>query len=308
MKKALLALAVAGAAVSAQADVKLSGHVNFKAGDLEDFNTADTTTRINGATNSGSRFRITASKKANDVTYGLKQEFSVNAVSSAKPVGIRVNEFYLKGDFGKVSLGQGSEVGDGYTEKDFSGTYLVNGGGLWVFESGGYSQIDGGRDQRLRYDSPKVGGVATVSIDVDDSDNLGLGANLGGANWGAGVYHESKDANDADETGASFALKAGVITGAVQIASKDATATGAADSADFTKVILGYRSGPISVALAATDSETGNGQAKDRQGTSLGIVYRPTGGVELYGGLLSDKDKNANTTDSGFLVGGRVRF
>lgn len=304
MKKALLALAVAGAAVSAQADVKLSGHVNYAAGDFEDFNGNNSLT-VNDATTSQSRFRITASKKADGITYGLKEEFGLNNGA----VAIRVNEFWLKGDFGKVSMGQGSEAGDGATEADFSGTYLLNGAAYntWGL-NGRIQQLDGGRDERLKYDSPKLGGVATVSVDLDTNDNIGFAVSAGQGNWKAGLYHESKDGNNADETGGSFAIKAGVITAAFQIATIDETATGANDDRDYNKFILGYRSGPLSVSVDFSSSETDGGLVADDETTGLNIVYRPTKGVELYSGFRTAEDNLTTVDGDGFLIGGRVKF
>lgn len=308
MKKALLALAVAGAAVSAQADVKLSGHVNYAAGDLEDFN-GNNGFSVDNADSSQSRFRIVASKKADGITYGLREEFGL-VTGGSEDVVIRVNEFYLKGDFGKVSLGQGSEAGDGATEKDFSGTYVLTGGSLWTWDvNGSIQQNDGGRDERLKYDTPKLGGIATLSVDLDDADNVGFGLDLNsGGNWQAGLYHESKDANDADETGASFALKAGVITAALQLSTRDATGAATNDDRDFSKFILGYRSGAISVALDVNSSEINNGATADNESTGLSLVYRPTGGVELYGGVRNLENKLTNVDGDGVLIGGRVRF
>lgn len=215
----------------------------------------------------------------------------------------------MKGDFGKVSLGQGSEAGDGATEADFSGTYVLNGAAYntWGL-NGRIQQLDGGRDERLRYDTPKLGGVASVALDIDTNDNLGLGVKLGGSSWKAAFYHESKDANNADETGASFALKAGVVTAALQLGTIDETATNANDDRDYSKLILGYRAGAISVSVDLGQSETDNGLAADEQTTGLNVVYRPTKGVELYGGVREAEDKLANTDGQGFLVGGRVKF
>lgn len=304
MKKALLALAVAGAAVSAQADTKLSGHVNYAAGDFNDFN-ANQNLTVNDATTSQSRFRITSSKKADGVTYGLKQEFGLNNGA----VAIRVNEFWLKGDFGKVSVGQGSESGDGATEADYSGTYLLNGAAYntWGLNAR-IQQLDGGRDERIRYDSAKIGGVATISLDIDTNDDFGAAIRLGGSNWKAALYTESRDANGSDETGGSFAIKAGVITAAFQFATLDETTNGANDDRDFTKVILGYRSGPISVSIDTASSETDNGLVADEETTGLNVVYRPTKGVELYGGIRNAENKLTRVDGDGFLVGGRIKF
>ncbi|MFT5420872.1 MAG: hypothetical protein ACI9D5_001625 [Candidatus Endobugula sp.] len=331
MKKTLLALAIAGAAVSVHADTSVSGHVNYVIGDFEDFN-ANQDLTINDATTSQSRFRITSSKKVGEQTYGLKQEFGLNNGA----VAIRVNELYLKGDFGKLTLGQGSKAGDGATESDFSGTYLLNGANYntWgltnstattavdtanlvtgVVTSAStsvithrFTQIDAGREERLRYDSPKLGGIATVSADVDTDDDINLAVSLGGSNWKAGLYNESKDANGADSTGGSVAFNFSGITAAYQVGKRDETATGANDDIDFSKIIIGYKSGAYSVSVDVGSTETDGGLVSDTETRGLSFVYRPAKGVELYAGTRVLEDKLTQIETDGYLVGGRVRF
>jgi len=336
MKKALLALAVAGAAVSAQADVSISGHVNYSAGDLSDFNGNEgLDVQNNGA--SGSRFRIVASKEANGITYATRQELSVNGADAP---GGRVSDMTIAGDFGKFYLGHGWESGEDATENDFSGTYVLTGSAYDAWDLGGnINNVDGGRDQRLRYDSPKLGGVVTIKADIDTNDNLGLAVFAGGSNWKAAIYTETKGdtgttaatATDAqtDEVGGSFALKVAGFTAAIQMGKKDgqqaiaATATTdavtAANEQDYRGVILGYRSGKFSVAFDVANYEetpvTGGAATVDNDTKGLSFVYRPTGGVELYAGLRTADANvvgatpfNTQNDADGFLVGGRIKF
>lgn len=326
MKKTLLALAIAGAAVSAQADVSVSGHVNYSAGDLEDFTgNQGFDVRNNGA--SGSRFRIVASKEANGITYGTRQELGLTTGGTG-PLNTRVSEFTIGGDFGKFSLGQGWEAGDDAAEQDFSGTYLLTGSayGAWGFDSSTtFANVDGGRDNRLRYDSPKLGGIAKVVVDYDTTDNVGVAVFAGGDNWKFGIHTEQKGDtgttaaatdDNTDETGASIAIKVAGFTAAFQIGERDAQ--GATDKREYTGIILGYNVGKISVALDTANYETTTAagvKALDHDTTGLSFVYRPTGGVELYAGVRS-ADANDTTSvifngqDDGtaFLVGGRVKF
>jgi hypothetical protein len=305
MKKTLLAVAIATASTTAFADTSLSGHVNYKIGDLEEFNGNEDIT-VNDATSSQSRFRFVSSKENNGLTYGTRIELGI---TDSGPTNLRVNEFTIKGGFGKVSLGRGSEAGDGATEHDFSGTYLGNGAAYNTWEGAGVSQIDGGRDQRIKYDSPKLGGIATISLDYDTTDNTGLAINLGGSNWKAGLYTESFDAANSDEVGYSIAAIFGGFTVSIQGAEKET----AGDDLEYAKYIVGYRSGPYSIAVDMGTNEQGS--AIDHETTGLTFVYRPTKGVELYAGFRSTDDEDATASlaggaDSadGFLVGGRVKF
>lgn len=329
MKKTLLALAIAGAAVSAQADVSVSGHVNYSAGDLEDFTgNQGFDVRQNGA--SGSRFRIVGSKEANGITYGTRQELGLNSggTTAGRSLNVRVSQFTIDGDFGRFSLGQGWEAGDDAAEQDFSGTYLLTGSayGAWGFDSGTtFANVDGGRDNRLRYDSPRLGGVANIAVDYDTNDSLGLSVMGGGDNWRFGVFTEQKGDTDTsatatddntDEVGASIAIKVAGFTAALQVGERDAQGT--TDEREYTGVILGYNVGKISIALDTANYETtsvAGVKQLDHDTTGLSFVYRPVGGVELYAGIRSaDANNTASTVFNGeddgtaFLVGGRVRF
>ena len=328
MKKTLLALAIAGAAVSAQADVSVSGHVNYSAGNLEDFNgNKGFDVQNNGA--SVSRFRIVASKEANGITYGTRQELGLTT-GGVGALNTRVSEFTIAGDFGKFSLGQGWESGDDAAEQDFSGTYLLTGTGFGAFDfdnKARFANVDGGRDNRLRYDSPKLGGVAKVVVDYDTTDSVGLAVFAGGDNWKLGVFTEQKgDTNTSttatddstDEVGASIAIRAAGFTAAFQMGERDAQSSGD-DKREYRGIILGYNVGKISVALDTASYETttfAGAKALDHDTTGLSFVYRPTGGVELYSGFRT-ADANNNTTatfldgekdGTAFLVGGRVKF
>jgi hypothetical protein len=319
-------------------------------GDTEDFNGAeDFSVANNGA--SGSRFRIVSSKEANGITYGTRQELGLNngGGSSAKledtkednglengvvdfdelsfsdNVSVRVNQFTIGGDFGQFSLGRGWESGDDMTEMDYSGTYLTSAGGHSGFGGSKVGNIDGGRDDRLRYDSPKIGGILNLAIDFDTSDNIGISAKVGGDNWKAGLYVEDNEASHTDEVGGSIAFKMAGFTAALQLAQKEdgvtapvAPATkGQNKDADYRAVILGYNVGKFSVAIdfSSREEETGNDKTLDRSTKGLNFNYRPTGGVELYAGLRTAKDdiedaKTYNGKDSGdaFILGGRVKF
>jgi hypothetical protein len=306
MKKTILAVALAAASTTAFADTSLSGHVNYKLGDLEEFNANEDIT-VNDAVTSQSRFRFKSSIENNGLTYGTRIEFGI---TDGGPTNLRYNEFTIKGGFGKLYLGRGSESGDGATEHDFSGTYLGNGSAYDSWEGAGVAQIDGGRDQRLRYDTPKLGGIATISLDYDNADDTGIAINLGGSNWKAGLYTESKEAANSDEFGYSIAGIFGGFTISIQGGEAE---RGAAPDLEYAKYIVGYKSGPYSIAFDMGTNEQGS--AVDHETSGLTFVYRPTKGVELYAGLRSTDDEDATPSlaggaDSadGFLVGGRVKF
>ncbi|MGH1440607.1 MAG: porin [Cellvibrionaceae bacterium] len=313
MKKTLLAIALATASTTlyaADAKVSFSGHVNYLFGDLEDFTgNEDTTVDGNGA--SGSRVRFVSSVKHGEITYGARQEFSVGSGNGSN-VGVRVNQFTLNGGFGQLSLGTGWEAGDDAAEQDLSGTYLLTGSGYDAWGLG-FGKIDGSRDERLRYDSPKFGGVVKFAVDYDDSEDISVAVFAGGSNWKVAGYIEQRDDDDSDEAGvsASFNLGGFVLTG--QLGERDETASGADDNRSYAGVILGYNKGKYSVAVDFANYEVNDGDTTDRDTAGLSFVYRPGKGVELYAGLRSADDNVGtfvNGEDSGeaLLVGARVKF
>ncbi|EGG93775.1 hypothetical protein IMCC1989_780 [gamma proteobacterium IMCC1989] len=337
MKKTLLALAIAGAAVSAQADVSISGQVNYTMGDTEDF-TNDEGFEVNDGNNSSSRFRFIASTEANGITYGARQEWNVGGGNGANP-SVRVNEFSIAGDFGKFRLGTGWESGDDVTEIDFSGTYIAgSGAGGYIVGGTSTDNIDGGRDQRLRYDSPKLGGVVNIIADYDEADSFGLAVLAGGDNWGAGIFTEQAGdaahptsqgtAGDAttngqkntDEIGGSVAVKVAGFTASLQMGKADNSSLTDAGEAKYRAVILGYNVGKTSFAIHTENRTVDNAagtKTVDNTSNGVSFAYRPTGGVELYAGFrtakskLSDKTVYQNGTSdkgTGFVVGGVVRF
>jgi len=300
MKKALLALAVAGAAVSVHADTSVSGHVNFALGDTTETraNASATTQdfRVSRATTSGSRFRLVSTKKAGDITWGVKQEFSVDSASNAAAddITIRNNELWATGDFGKVTLGQGSEVGDGFTENDYSGTYLLNGNnGLF---GAGVDNADGNRTERLRYDSPKLGGIFTVSASYTGNET-NVGAQAKGANYNIEVFKIGRQAATGDVIGGSAAAIFGGVTVAYQFSEID---NGALADTEAETFIIGYKVGAFSVAIDVAEDEANTDH------TGLSFVYRPSKGVELYTGLRSVKT-GAVDADA-YALGARVKF
>jgi predicted porin len=156
MKKTLLALAIAGAAVSAQADTKVYGHVSYEARDLDSETDAD----FKQGGFSQSRFGFNFSKKlGNGLTALALQEFGfasgerqqstykldetlvdadlnddgdkldtsvATKVANDNQIITRRQAFGFSGEFGKVLLGQYNDVGDGVINADLAGTNIVN--------------------------------------------------------------------------------------------------------------------------------------------------------------------------------------
>jgi len=319
MKKTLLAIALAAAATTAQADVSLSGHVNYSMGDFEEFKGSDfdddKSFNVINNDSFGSRFRIVGSIEHNGLTYGVRQELGL-ANGGGSPFG-RVSQITVSGGFGQFSLGQGWESGDDITELDYSGTYIAgSGAGGYTFGGTQTDNIDGGRDQRLRYDSPKIGGILNIAADYDENEDFGLSLLAKGSFWQAGVYTELKDEDDTDELGGSVAVKFSGFTAALQYGTADQGTNNG--EAEYTAVILGYNVGKVSVAIHTENRVNTDGSGDDTlDNTSNGVsfAYRPTAGVEFFAGYRTAESDIGNayqggTEDSasGLAIGGLVKF
>jgi hypothetical protein len=346
MKKTLLAVAITAASFTAIADVQISGHANLKAGLLEDFQSngvdgaGNEDLTVGSAQTSTSRVRIKSSIDANGVTYGHGFELGLDQPGSTT-INKRVNEVYVKGGLGKVTLGQGSSAGDGATEEDFSGTYLTAGDlsswelgkGSAAVEAGYTSSVatgvtvitpndvsaagaglfdnssrDIGRVERLRYDAPMLGNLA-LSASVNDGTTNDEGNDIAVAARYAlpalrfHVAMISAEADDADVVEASVAGKLAGFTAALGFHTEE----NGGDDLEQTHVILGYNPGPFSISVDYQITET-DSDSVEAETTGLNFVYRPTKGVELYAGARNAQADDGDIDEDAFLMGARVKF
>ena len=183
MNRKVLTTAIAGALaapMAAQAvDFTISGHVNRalfivaqdsdhktygSAGDEEGGTKAQV--RNNGG--SSSRVRVTGSTELMDGnTVGIQVEYQDD---SNKGLHLRhANVQLTNSTVGKITIGQGSEAGDGSAYSDTTGVFGIgHGAGTSPdFTLGDYfGSLDaGGREEMIRYDTPALGPVsAAVSV------------------------------------------------------------------------------------------------------------------------------------------------
>ena len=346
MKKTLLAVALTAASMTAVADMSVSGHVNYKAGFLEDFQSngvdgaGNEDLTVGSAGTSESRFRILSSLEANGLTYGSKIELGLGEPGRANALNKRQNELYISGAFGKVTLGQGSSAGDGATENDFSGTYLTAGDlTSWelgagtaaaaattavnpvtgaveavaeVVGTGGgladNSSKDIGRVERLRYDAPTIGNLH-LSASLNDATANDEGNDFAIAatyKLPSFAFSVASISAEADDKDTVEASVAGKMANFTAALGFHTEENGGNDL-EQTHVILGYNPGPFSVSVDFQTTETDN-KSVDAETTGLNFVYRPTKGVELYAGARNAQADDGAIDEDAFLMGARVKF
>ena len=203
-----LTVAIAGALaapLAAQAvDFTISGHVNRALVVVDNDMGTDAAVVNNGS--SSTRIRWTGSSEMMDGTsIGIQVEYQ----ESGTRLGLRHANIHYGGEFGKVTIGQGSEAGDASAYSDPSGVFGIGHGqekGSSML--GGYfGSLDAGtRTNMIRYDTPSIGPLsAAVSIGNGDrvSAKLALGTEFNGTSFSAQVA-TLQEKGDSSTVGASF--------------------------------------------------------------------------------------------------------
>jgi predicted porin len=305
MKKTLLALAIAGAAVSAQADTKLYGHVAFNLGVIDD---NVTTTKDEAAMGrngfSESRFGFSFSKKLDGgLTAVANQEFGLNDRGAGYTDGqnnlrIRRNSFGFAGDFGKVTLGFDNDVGDGVINADLAGTNLIDPMSSNDSATGfGVNGFDPDVGDGLRYYSPKIGGIATIGAQLQDTGGteVALKVDVSGFRFNA---FSSDTGTGTEDSGYLVGYKAPIGLSVTYVSSERKTAT----KTEHDGWKIGYAAGKHKVSYSNVSQKLGD------EATALAYMYNMAKGVELYA-VYKDLENNAGVEQkSGVVVGGRVQF
>lgn len=331
MHKKALTAAIAGALaapMAAQAvDVSISGHVSRALVHVDsDSDVRDNVTKVKDYGSSGSRFRITGSGETmNGMTATVRLEYAAGATSgdNTSPK-VRYADVSLGGAFGKLTMGQSDQGGEGSAYSDKSGVTIGHGQEFGGSGLGGYfGSLDGGgsRNEVLRYDSPKLG-MAGLALSAGNDDQYSAGVNvsgdMGGTALGAKLGYLKESNKDYSPT--TIGLSAGTkFPGGFTLSA--AWAKQSLDGSDvdpsFVQSTLGYVFGNSSVGVSWYDSSDFVNKGSD--GTMLGIGFKhtmPKAGVDLYATVqtLDVEDANAtnpdhrNTKDTVFVLASRVRF
>ena len=231
---------------------------------------------------SGSRIRASGSNEMMDgMTVGGNLEYA--AGDSLK---LRYAEVYYSGAFGKISIGQGDEGGEGSVYSDKSGVSGIGHGqekgSIPTTRRAYFGSLDGGggRNERIRYDTPAIGPVsAAISVGNDDEVSAGVkisqsfgdtafGAKLGVSRVAGATNDDGSPADDTDTISASAGIKlpAGItVSGAWGTMDIE----GAASDPSFFQATVGYVMGDTSVGVSwyASTDFTNDGS----EGTAIGI-------------------------------------
>ena len=305
MKKTLLALAVTAAAVSAQADTKLYGHVSYNIRDTDGVD--DITFDRHGF--SESRFGFRFSKQVGSVKALAFQEFGIAEGEGA--LDARKQAFGFSGSWGRVLLGEFNDVGDGILHADLAGTAVVD--GITVGSAGasgiGVNGFDPGRGEALRYYSPKLGGIATVGVQYQEFGGYEIAFRLNAGGFRFYAYTEDGGENGAADLDDNQGILVGYkIAGfsATYVASERENDTANLD-VEHQGLRLGYATGKHKFSISQASVET-DGVDAEPESTSVEYLYNMAKGVQLWA-QIEEVDNDDGTDDLEAIgVGGRIKF
>ena len=199
--------------MAAQAvDFAISGHVAqaLVITDMDD----STRAQVKDSGSSGSRIRVVGSGETMDGgTAGVLLEYGAGG-SGGAPLSLRYADLHFGGEFGKISVGHGDQGGEGSVYNDKSGVLGIGHGqerGASELVGPYFGSLDGGggRNGRVRYDTPSVGPIsASVSIGNDDQISAGvkISQDFDGTSFGAMIGTLQKP-GDASTISASAGVK-----------------------------------------------------------------------------------------------------
>ena len=291
---------------------------------------------------SGTRVRVKGNGDiGNDLTAGLYYEYQLQSNPSNKITadsldsdGIggdvgggddfsnRNANIWVKGNFGKVTLGQGSGAADGSTEADLSGTTVIqyptsNGdllgsmeyGDAGVTVGGARSAFDGlGRNDNIRYDIAINDFSFAGSYGNGDKRELAARYKLENLEVRVAWWDEasSGDGDRGAAISATWIAENGInLTG--EYSGTDAS-DGEADDPTNIYVKLGYKTGKSSFGVDW--SETQDLGPGDASSVSIAWVYMPMAGIETYASYRVESIDNVDDDDDidAVIGGARIKF
>ncbi len=355
MDKKLVAAAVASALampMAAQAvKYSASGQVNRAIMFADDGQNSDTM-HVDGDA-SGTRFRFTGSEDiGNGLTAGFRLEIEAQSNDSGKVtmknesdagggLAERHWDLYFSGDFGTLTLGQGSDATDGVAFADLNNAWIAvenatDFGAKIAFRTGTGGTFatgdadnptvsadditpsyDGGRRDRVRYDTPAIGPLS-AAISHATNDRVDAMVKVAGSAAG-GAYDVRAGYANVDDgvftvSGAFKFAQGSSLAAAWGQQSRDLA--GAPDG-EYYYIKLGHDWGNNSVAVdykSSEDAVTCTASTSGYCGGSswgIGAVHTmPKPGIDLYAGYrFFELDDVSNAEDiSVFFVGSRIKF
>ncbi|MEE8253708.1 MAG: porin [Hyphomicrobium sp.] len=297
---------VAAPVLSAQAyEFAISGHINRTIVQLDNGDEDGIFHADNDSSSSRIRFVGSGDYGAGKAGFTMEHQFESNTTAGldlpnvAGGAGdndsIRKVEGWFSGDWGKISIGQGSDALDGVTEFDLGGTFNA---GVYAFPvdmmagvtfvtsagarntagtnvSAAITTFDGGRRDRIRYDSPSLGGALSFAVSHAEGDQIDAHV-AGNHEFGQSQFTWAIGFRDQGDAGGT-ALSGGAIV------ADDVDPSTTAASASL---LIGNWVFVVSISDRDKDSPaTLVGQQEDPESTYAKVGYKTAGGHNLAVGV-----------------------
>ena len=243
-------------------------------------------------------------------------------------IKLRHANAWFSGEFGKITLGQASEAGDGSVYSDKSGVWGIGIGQLHTSGSSLYgtyfdSLDGGGRRNLVRYDTPAIGLVSgAVSVANDDYVSVKITGDqsVGGTSI-TGTLAANMGASDAPDV-ATAALGIGLasgITWSVTWASMDTKKPGR-EKPTYVNSVVGYKFGDSSVGVSYYGGSDLGKNGSESTGIGVGaahllpkldaVVYAGVQQHSVDGGAVPNKalDAKGDGDDTVVTIGTRIKF
>ena len=327
---AAIAAALAAPMAAQAVDFSISGQVN-RALFIVD-NDTGTTAKVanNGA--SSTRVRATGSSEMMDGnTAGILIEYEERAPS----VNLRHAHAWFSGGFGKITLGQAAEAGDGTVYPDKSGVWGIGVGQLHASGSSLYGEyfasLDGGsRKNLVRYDTPVIGLISGavsvanndyVSAKITGDQSVGdttvsgsLAVNMGGRR----VPADKNEPPDVTTAALGIGLASG-ITWSVTWASSNPPEVDR-ETASYVHTVVGYKFGDSSVGISYYGGNDLVRNGSESTGIGVGVAHLlPKVNALVYAGVQQHSvdggdptnialDAKGDGSDTVLTIGTRIKF
>ena len=244
----------------------------------------------------------------------------------------RIRDLWFKGNWGKVSLGQGNGAANGTSEVDFSGTTIAdysgnnlddgisfaNNAGTKVVKNGAvFSNFDGlSRNDRLRYDTPSIGPLDLAFSVGQDKSEVAARYSLkmaGGGKLGAAVgWVDSKDKFSQVGLSASYLMPSGFnVTG--HYGERDLDGSSVSPSGYYFKVGQKFgaaKNQDVSIGYQQVDDLAAVGDEAKRY--NIAYVYHiPNKGIELFAvAQKAELDRTGGSLEDQTMlsIGSRIKF
>ena len=319
MHKKALTVAIAGALaapMAAQAvDFTVSGHINRALFVTDSGSSTSATVKDNGS--SGTRVRFTGSSEMMDgASAGVNLEYAAGGTLT-----LRYGEVYYSGEFGKVSIGQGDQGGEGSVYSDKSGTFGIGHGQDTGKASAAvtdyYGSLDGGagRNERIRYDTPSIGPVS-AAVSVGNGDQISAGVTIS-QSFGDTAFQakvgtvQMPGDNGTISASAGMKLASGVtVSGAWGSMEREGSS---ASDPNFFQATIGYVMGDTSVAASWYSSSDFMNDGSEGTVIGLGANHNlPNVGAQVYVAVQNyaaeDATAGIDTDETVAVIGTRIKF